>query len=76
MNTTPNIDTNKKKLNENNYVIIPQFISRSRAIQLSSEFKSNCDDLNATGDLQVPNSYAVYNYISFALDHETQNIVS
>ena len=65
MNTTPNIDTNKKKLNENNYVIIPQFISRSRAIQLSSEFKSNCDDLNATGDLQVPNSYAVYNYISF-----------
>lgn len=60
-----NLDTNKKKLNENNYVIIRQFIPRTRAIQLSSEFKTSCENLNVNGDRQVPNSYAVYNYISF-----------
>jgi hypothetical protein len=54
-----------KKLSENNYLIIPNFISSEKAKYLSEEFKNYCENNSIEGDDQSPNSYAVYDYISF-----------
>jgi Rps23 Pro-64 3,4-dihydroxylase Tpa1-like proline 4-hydroxylase len=54
-----------KKLIENNYIVLPNFISKDRAINLSFEFLNHCKENNLLGDSQAPNSYSHYNYISF-----------
>lgn len=53
------------KLIENNYLVIPNFISLDRAKVLADEFKSHCENQGFPGDNQAPNSHAVYNHISF-----------
>lgn len=53
------------RLIENNYIIVPNFISKEKAINLSSEFLNHCEKNNLNGDEQSPNSYSDYNYISF-----------
>jgi predicted 2-oxoglutarate/Fe(II)-dependent dioxygenase YbiX len=54
-----------QKLSQNNYLIIPNFISHERAISLSEEFKQYSKNNNILGDDQSPNSHSDYNYISF-----------
>jgi len=53
------------KLIENNYLVIPNFISSDRSKLLSDEFKSYCEKENLLGDDQAPNSHSIYNHISF-----------
>jgi len=53
------------KLLENNYLIIPNFISCEKAIELYEEFYQYCNNNNIAGDNQSPNSHSVYDYISF-----------
>ncbi len=53
------------KLIENNYLVIPNFISSDRAKTLSDEFKFHCENNKFPGDNQAPNSHAIYNHISF-----------
>lgn len=53
------------KLIENNYLVIPNFISSDKAKLLAEEFKSHCENQGLSGDNQAPNSHAVYNHISF-----------
>jgi Rps23 Pro-64 3,4-dihydroxylase Tpa1-like proline 4-hydroxylase len=66
------------KLLQNNYIIIPNFISPYRATELSAEFETYCKKNNLTGDPQAPSSYSKYNYISFLelLCEKTQEISS
>lgn len=55
----------KQTLIENNYIVLPNFISKERASNLSFEFLKHCKENNLEGDSQAPNSYSAYNYISF-----------
>lgn len=55
----------KKSLIENNYIVLPNFISKERASNLSFEFLTHCKENDLGGDEQAPNSYSKYNYISF-----------
>lgn len=66
------------KLIQNNYIIIPNFISSYKAHELSNEFKEHCQKNNLNGDSQAPNSYSEYNYISFLelLCEKTQEVSS
>jgi hypothetical protein len=66
------------KLLQNNYIIIPNFISSYKATELALEFEDYCQKNNLTGDPQAPNSYSKYNYISFLelLCEKTQEISS
>lgn len=50
---------------ENNYLIIPNFISSERSKSLSDEFRNFCETENVIGDSQAPNSASKYNYTSF-----------
>jgi len=54
-----------KQLVENNYLIVPNFISEIRAKNLSEEFKSFCTENNLSGDSQAPDSHSKYDHISF-----------
>jgi hypothetical protein len=54
-----------EKLIENNYLIIPNFISSYRASCLKNEFIEYTKEHNITGDSQVKLSKSSYNYISF-----------
>jgi Rps23 Pro-64 3,4-dihydroxylase Tpa1-like proline 4-hydroxylase len=54
-----------KKLIENNYIVLTNFISKEKATDLSVEFLKYCEKNNLEGDSQAPNSYSQYNYISF-----------
>ena len=54
-----------KILLENNYIIIPNFISPDRANKLALEYKKYAETQNTPGDPQSPNSHFDYNYISF-----------
>jgi len=54
-----------KELIENNYLVIRNFISKNKALKLSEEYKLYCEECNTSGDEQVPNSDATYNYITF-----------
>lgn len=49
----------------NNYIVIPNFIDKSRAISLSDEFKQYVEENRINGDDQALNSSSVYNYRSF-----------
>jgi predicted 2-oxoglutarate/Fe(II)-dependent dioxygenase YbiX len=54
-----------QKLLDNNYIIIPNFISSYRANKLKDEFVEYSQKNNLEGDSQIPTSSADYNYISF-----------
>lgn len=47
----------------NNYLIIKNFISTERAVQLDKEFKLCHSFYNFKGDPQAPNSTSIYNYL-------------
>jgi Rps23 Pro-64 3,4-dihydroxylase Tpa1-like proline 4-hydroxylase len=53
------------KLINNNYIVLPNFISKERSDSLSFEFLEYCKENNLNGDEQAPNSYSKYNYIPF-----------
>lgn len=50
---------------ENNYIIIPNFISYSRAKSLAKQFNIYCAENNVESDLQVQNCSAKYDFIPF-----------
>lgn len=54
-----------KNLVENNFLVIRNFISQHKAIELYKEFKDFSEKNNIDGDGQVPTSNSFYNYISF-----------
>lgn len=54
-----------KTLTENNYIVIPNFISKEKSKHISFEFLNYCKENNLPGDSQAENSYSKYNYISF-----------
>jgi hypothetical protein len=53
------------QLVENNYIFIPNFISKERALSIATDFEIFCVQNTVSGDPQAPNSSSVYNYISF-----------
>jgi len=55
----------KKTLEDNNYIILHDFISKDRASKLSFEFTKYCKENNIDGDPQAPNSFSTYNYTPF-----------
>lgn len=54
-----------KKLIENNYIVLPNFISKERSSDLSFDFLKYCKENNLEGDAQAPDSFSSYNYIPF-----------
>jgi predicted 2-oxoglutarate/Fe(II)-dependent dioxygenase YbiX len=54
-----------QKLLDNNYIIIPNFITSYRANKLKDEFVEYSQKNNLEGDSQIPTSSSDYNYISF-----------
>ena len=54
-----------QKLIEDNYVIVPNFISSSRAIELAKKFKEYTETYDLSADPQVPGSDAKFDYIPF-----------
>jgi Rps23 Pro-64 3,4-dihydroxylase Tpa1-like proline 4-hydroxylase len=54
-----------KKLIENNYIVLSNFISKERSSDLSFEFLKFCKENNLEGDTQAPNSFSTYNYTPF-----------
>ena len=54
-----------QKLLDNNYIIIPNFISNYKANKLKDEFIEFSQQNNLGGDSQIPTSSSDYNYISF-----------
>lgn len=67
-----------QKLVQNNYIVIPNFISSYRAIELGNKFREYCKLKNLDGDSQAPQSHSKYNYISFLelLCEKTQEVSS
>ena len=53
------------KLTAHKYIVLRNFITESRALELGIEFGDVCREKNIPGDPQAPNSSSVYNYISF-----------
>lgn len=53
------------KLIENNYLVIPNFISQERAKHLANDFIQYCKDNELPGDNQAPNSHSIYNHLDF-----------
>ena len=52
-------------LTANKYLVVRNFITEDRALDLGIEFGDHCRNQNIPGDAQAPNSSSVYNYISF-----------
>lgn len=50
-------------LEKNNYIIIPNFISKERASEIGKEFKAHCENVSPGGDDSVPTSECVYNFL-------------
>lgn len=50
---------------QNNYLHIPEFISKDEARLLSKQFKEHCEKFKLTGDAQAENSQAMYNFMPF-----------
>lgn len=50
---------------QNNYVLVPGFISKEQAQSLAIEFESHCKKFGLLGDPQVPNSQAMCNFLPF-----------
>jgi Rps23 Pro-64 3,4-dihydroxylase Tpa1-like proline 4-hydroxylase len=55
----------ENKLIKNNYIVLPNFISKERASNLSFDFVKYCKENDLDGDSQAPNSYSAYNYLPF-----------
>lgn len=49
----------------NNFIVIPNFISNYDAVRMAKKFKEYCDENSIKSDSQVPNSPAHYNFIEF-----------
>lgn len=49
----------------NNYIYIPNFISNYEANKLATEFREHCNRERCSGDVQVNDSQADYNFIGF-----------
>ena len=54
-----------EKLTENNYLIVPNFISAERADSLASDFKDYANKFDIKNDPQVEKCLGKYDYISF-----------
>ena len=54
-----------EKLTENNYLIVPNFISAERADSLASDFKDYANKFDIKNDPQVDKCVGKYDYISF-----------
>jgi hypothetical protein len=54
----------KQEIVQNNYIRIPEFISRQQASDLSATFKQHAL-ANCGGDSQAPNSHAEYDFLLF-----------
>lgn len=50
---------------QNNYLVVPNFISKDEAASLAHQFKDYCNKFNIQGDPQAPNSQAIYNFLPF-----------
>jgi Rps23 Pro-64 3,4-dihydroxylase Tpa1-like proline 4-hydroxylase len=53
------------KIIENNYIVIPNFISAYKSNKLKEDFSKYAKENNLLGDSQSTNSHSFYNYISF-----------
>jgi len=54
-----------KYLEENNYLVVPNFLSAKKAKSLALKFKEYCHKNNIKGDDQAPNSSGEYNFSLF-----------
>ena len=54
-----------EKLIENNFMIVPNFISAERASDLAKEFNLYAEEFDITNDPQVDKCLGKYDYISF-----------
>lgn len=52
-------------LEENNFLILPNFISKERSEFLKKDFENYCEENNIGGDTHVPESYSLDNYVTF-----------
>lgn len=50
------------ELSANNYIVIPNFISKEYAKKLAEDYEKYCKQNKVTGDSQAPNSNAMYNW--------------
>ena len=50
---------------QNNYVLVPGFITSDEARSLAEQFQEYCTKFNLKGDPQAPNSHAMYNFMPF-----------
>lgn len=50
---------------QNNYLYVPEFISRDDAQDLAKQFKEHSEKFNLQGDSQAPNSASMYNFMPF-----------
>jgi hypothetical protein len=50
---------------QNNYLVVPSFITSGEAVSLADQFKEHCKKFNLAGDAQAPNSQAMYNFMPF-----------
>jgi hypothetical protein len=53
------------KIIQDNYLHIPEFISRDEARSLAEQFQENCKTFNLSGDPQAPDSHAMYDFLPF-----------
>jgi hypothetical protein len=50
---------------QNNYLYVPEFISRDDAQDLTKQFKEHSEKFNLQGDPQAPNSHSMYDFMPF-----------
>lgn len=50
---------------QNNYLYVPEFVSRDDAQVLAKQFKEHSEKFNLQGDSQAPNSASMYNFMPF-----------
>ena len=55
----------KKTLEDNNYIVIRNFISKDRALNLFLEYANYCKNNDVEGDSQCPNCFSTYDCIPF-----------
>lgn len=51
---------------KNNYVHVPNFITKEQASYLRNEYKKYCSTISKTGDSQIDNVYVSYNFVLFS----------
>jgi hypothetical protein len=54
-----------QQLQNDKYLVIRGFVEPERAKELSQKFVKHCDETSPSGDIAVPDSFSVYNYIPF-----------